>query len=871
MYKIKSLEITNFKSYKSSHVIPFDSHFTCIIGPNGSGKSNILDAMVFVMTNKPYNIKNATVKLVLQDNNEIMTFTRYINNSGKNSYFVNNKKTVFKEFINNFIIYQSHTDIPISQIIEQVSGSINYKQEHDVLLSKYNDLMIKLKIEGEKRKQYLNILKENKKYEEEHTKNVKMVERKKDIENILFYYKINNLLDRYIFIQDADKILENKSLLAKKMLLSRSIKELRLQIDQKQNVIYKIDKDLSVKPNIIIPNFENLEKEYFRLLNNEECCKVEVDDDVKELLKEKEELVTKHQMMLDKFNTIQEKYLNLESELNKINNEILLSKNIKARTIKLYNMKSKIKSLPGVIGFVNDLIKCTNEKYEVAIKAILSAYESTVVVEDIDSAFKCIEYCKEHRLGRISCIVKCISKQTYVQKNLDKDLVSPLLVIDCPDNLRNVIENLFGNISITNKAYPVDYSVDVCTIDGVIVRSKGRIVKFNKINIHDSSLERRMEIIDTMNSIKKQIDSNSTVEIIQNKLKKLDEEIETRKIKKKEVLLPETKVFGDLFKINGYKNYNDYVTRNSKYYTEEQNAKHNLLKEKKDKILNYLELDTKKLDELQKEYDSIIINEFLEDNISEKEDIAEEIKDLFFIEKNEVVDVNFLVQKRQHKNDANLTDINNNELLTNFPFTSENISILRTELEEINKMLNNTCLIKNTTVLDFNLQKYDSLKKETLETKLNFNIIKNKRASLFTEYLTKLNEIISNLYSKISGGSCNIIAENSDEPFSGVKYYVMVPNKKYKEYDVLSGGEQMISRLVFMYALSKMSNKGFLLLDEVDSNLDNFNVNRLVDFIKSEDLQIVMVSLKVGVYKECNKMIGVYKRNGISNLLHYAF
>ena len=64
MYKIKSLEITNFKSYKSSHVIPFDSHFTCIIGPNGSGKSNILDAMVFVMTNKPYNIKNATVKLV---------------------------------------------------------------------------------------------------------------------------------------------------------------------------------------------------------------------------------------------------------------------------------------------------------------------------------------------------------------------------------------------------------------------------------------------------------------------------------------------------------------------------------------------------------------------------------------------------------------------------------------------------------------------------------------------------------------------------------------------------------------------------------------------------------------------------------------
>lgn len=43
-----SIEVSNFKSYKGTHIIGPFQHFTAIVGPNGSGKSNLMDAISFV-------------------------------------------------------------------------------------------------------------------------------------------------------------------------------------------------------------------------------------------------------------------------------------------------------------------------------------------------------------------------------------------------------------------------------------------------------------------------------------------------------------------------------------------------------------------------------------------------------------------------------------------------------------------------------------------------------------------------------------------------------------------------------------------------------------------------------------------------------
>ncbi|CAI2311822.1 unnamed protein product [Caenorhabditis sp. 36 PRJEB53466] len=54
---LHTLEIENFKSYKGKHVIGPFSRFTAIIGPNGSGKSNLMDAISFVLGEKPSSLR----------------------------------------------------------------------------------------------------------------------------------------------------------------------------------------------------------------------------------------------------------------------------------------------------------------------------------------------------------------------------------------------------------------------------------------------------------------------------------------------------------------------------------------------------------------------------------------------------------------------------------------------------------------------------------------------------------------------------------------------------------------------------------------------------------------------------------------------
>jgi structural maintenance of chromosome 1 len=46
---IKSLTITNFKSFQGKHYVGPFTDFTAVIGPNGGGKSNVLDAIAFAL------------------------------------------------------------------------------------------------------------------------------------------------------------------------------------------------------------------------------------------------------------------------------------------------------------------------------------------------------------------------------------------------------------------------------------------------------------------------------------------------------------------------------------------------------------------------------------------------------------------------------------------------------------------------------------------------------------------------------------------------------------------------------------------------------------------------------------------------------
>ncbi|XP_060044743.1 structural maintenance of chromosomes protein 1B [Erinaceus europaeus] len=95
---LQLLEVENFKSWRGRQMIGPFRRFTCIIGPNGSGKSNVMDALSFVMGEKPSTLRvkniqelihgahigkpvssSASVKIVyVEESEEEKTFARII-------------------------------------------------------------------------------------------------------------------------------------------------------------------------------------------------------------------------------------------------------------------------------------------------------------------------------------------------------------------------------------------------------------------------------------------------------------------------------------------------------------------------------------------------------------------------------------------------------------------------------------------------------------------------------------------------------------------------------------------------------------------------------------------------------------------------
>jgi structural maintenance of chromosome 1 len=142
-----------------------------------------------------------------------------------------------------------------------------------------------------------------------------------------------------------------------------------------------------------------------------------------------------------------------------------------------------------------------------------------------------------------------------------------------------------------------------------------------------------------------------------------------------------------------------------------------------------------------------------------------------------------------------------------------------------------------------------------------------------------VSENIDNVYKELTksktfpvGGTAYLSLENSDEPYlGGIKYHAMPPLKRFREMELLSGGEKTVVALALLFTLQQHRSSPFFLLDEVDAALDNANVARIVDYMRSkkELVQFIVISLKGLFYERGEALCGVYRdpKSGSSNAL----
>ena len=174
--KVRSLQVTNFKSYAGTQELGPFSNFTAIIGTNASGKSNCFDAICFVLGAQSSALRcrdlndliykgpgerqtMASVQLTLENENlKQKTFRRTIKDAGC-MYYVDGTKCAatqyksslcnvgFHSIFQSYIIFQGEIGTmatmkpkDLTCMLEKLSGSIEYKESYETSEKQLNEI-----------------------------------------------------------------------------------------------------------------------------------------------------------------------------------------------------------------------------------------------------------------------------------------------------------------------------------------------------------------------------------------------------------------------------------------------------------------------------------------------------------------------------------------------------------------------------------------------------------------------------------------------------------------------------------------------------------------------------------------------------------
>ena len=142
----------------------------------------------------------------------------------------------------------------------------------------------------------------------------------------------------------------------------------------------------------------------------------------------------------------------------------------------------------------------------------------------------------------------------------------------------------------------------------------------------------------------------------------------------------------------------------------------------------------------------------------------------------------------------------------------------------------------------------------------------------FDEAFVRINENFSQVFARLFGGGQASMRltdeENSND--SGIDIVAQPPGKKLQNVFLLSGGEKALTALSLLMGIFMYQPAPFCVLDEVDAPLDETNVGRLAEMLRSmaADTQFVMVTHSKRMMTAADMIYGVTMQEpGVSKVV----
>lgn len=160
--------------------------------------------------------------------------------------------------------------------------------------------------------------------------------------------------------------------------------------------------------------------------------------------------------------------------------------------------------------------------------------------------------------------------------------------------------------------------------------------------------------------------------------------------------------------------------------------------------------------------------------------------------------------------------------------------------------------------------------KETL-----YKVIEEMDAEMtvrFSEMFAEIQVAFTDVFKQLFGGGHAELRLTDPTQIleTGIDIVARPPGKKLKNLSLLSGGERALTAIALLFAILKARPVPFCILDEVDAALDEANVARFGEYLKSfsESTQFIVITHRKGTMEEVDALYGVtMQESGVSRLV----
>ena len=208
----------------------------------------------------------------------------------------------------------------------------------------------------------------------------------------------------------------------------------------------------------------------------------------------------------------------------------------------------------------------------------------------------------------------------------------------------------------------------------------------------------------------------------------------------------------------------------------------------------------------------------------------------------------------------------------------EQISQLEAELKQLGEV--NLGAIDEFERLNSRYEFLQEEREDLLSARSSINGVitelEDKMSDLFLETFEQVDEEFQKTFTKLfNGGEAELELTEPETPLeTGVDITARPPGKRLKRLSLLSGGEKALTAIALLFAFLEVNPSPIYVLDEIDSSLDDANLDMFAEFIKeySNYSQFIIVTHRKRLMAIADTIYGVtMSENGVSRLVSLQY